>query len=337
MQRELALLALRRAVSCTKKYLEVHNQPKAAAQSIIYSQSILTSSISSIKEDDVSVHDSGLDMNEVQGLKEENRQLKLENVKLKSELLAVEKKLEYKREVIEEAETALEDDENIVLTKELRKRDLDGQAKDIVSAVICNSLHETFNEYLAEHSQRNTSLVDELDNLKIQMLDQNSKIVESVSVVENLKEKCKMHENQESLLTLQLGEANNAVDVLQNELALKNREIKAMELKYTQEIRKLSNEKEEKVLKESLKNQLLEQEIARLRTSQVELEETNKEMETRSERMQLDMDSKEANIKQLHEQLTICCERLYSHEIRIEELLMKKRGKRRGLRKLLCC
>ena len=255
---------------------------------------------------------------------------------MKSELLAIEKKLEYQRKVIEEAKTALED-ENIVLRKELRKRDLDGQAKDIVSAVLCKSLHATFNEDLAEYSNKNKSLEDELENLKIQMLDQNSKIVESVSVVENLKEKCKIHENQESLLMLQLGKANNAVEVLQNELALKNREIKAMEIENTQEIRKLSNEKEEKFLKESLKNQLLEQEIARLRTSQVELEETNKELETRSDRMQLDIDSKEANIKQLHEQLTICCERLHSHEIRIEELLMKKRGKRRGLRKLFCC
>ena len=150
------------------------------------------------------------------------------------------------------------EDENIVLRKELQKTGLDGQAKDIVSAVICKSLHETFNEDLTEYSKKNKSLEDELENLKIQILDQNSKIVESVSLVEKLKERCR------------------------------------------------------------------------------QLEETNKELETHSERMLLEMDSKEANIKQLHKQLSICCERLHSKEIVIEELLMKK-PKRRGLRKLLCC
>ena len=212
-----------------------------------------------------------------------------------------------------------------------------GQAKDIASALIFKCLHETFNEDLAEISKRNTSLEVELENLNIQLLYQNSKMFENVSMVENLKENCKMPENQESFLKLPLGKANNAVEILYNEVALKNREIKAMEIKKTQKFRKLLHEKEEKVLKESLNNQRLEQEVARLRTSQVELEETNKELETRSERMQLDIDSKDANIKQLHEQLNICCERLHSKEISIKELLMKKPSKRRGFRKLLCC
>ena len=69
------------------------------------------------------------------------------------------------------------EDESIVLRKELQKRGLDGQAKDIVSAVMCKSLHETFDEDLAEYSKSKKSLKDELGNLKIQILDQNSKIV----------------------------------------------------------------------------------------------------------------------------------------------------------------
>ena len=227
--------------------------------------------MSTIK-DDVSVHDSGLELNEVQRPKEENRQLKLENAKLKSELVAMERKIEYQREVIEkreedlqaqikqlnEAQSALED-ENIVLRKELQKRDLDGQAKEIVSSVICKSLHETFNEEVADYSKKIKSLEDEVEGLKIEILDQKSKVDDSVSVVEKLMGKC------------------------------------------------------------------------------LQLEETNKELERHSERLHLEIDSKEANIKLLHEQLTVCYERLNSKELIIEELLIKKPAKRRGLRRLLCC
>ena len=73
--------------------------------------------------------------------------------------------------------------------------------------------------------------------------------------MEKLKEKCKMHERQESSLTLQLGKANNAVKVLENEFALENAQIEAIEIKKTEEIRKLSYENEEKALKELLKNE----------------------------------------------------------------------------------
>ena len=122
---------------------------------------------------------------------------------LKSELLATEKKIEYQRELIEkreldlqaqikqlkEAQTALEDD-NIVLRKELQKRDLDGQAKEIVSAVMWKSLHETFNEELVEYSKKNKSLEDEVEGLKIEIVDQKSKVDDSVSVVDKLMGKC---------------------------------------------------------------------------------------------------------------------------------------------------
>ena len=159
---------------------------------------------------------------------------------------------------LKEAQAALEG-EHIVLRKELQKRDPDGQAKDIVSAVICKSLHETFNEDLAENSRRNTSLEVELQNLNIQVLDQKSKIDESFSLVEKLLGKCR------------------------------------------------------------------------------QLEETSKEFETHSERMHLKIDSKQANIKLLHEHLTICCESLHSREIIIEEQLMKKPAKQCRLIKLFCC
>ena len=354
-QRELSLLALRRAVSWNKKCLEVHKQK--ASQSIC-SESTLTCSMSSSKVD-VSVHDSGLEMNdEIKGLKDENRELKLKNAMLQSELLAVEKttetqkvsidkreeglqvsrqKLEmfedhsslmalHAREVSEskellicvlemrekqldamkkentemmlkmeekhakemthnatqmkelkEAATELEG-QNAQLRKKLQDRDLDSQAKDIVSAVICNSLHENCKDDLGEYVKKNKCLENQLAMLQIKIVDQDSKIAESVSLLEELKEKCKMHENKESLLTLQLGKANNALEILDSELALKQREIEAMEMK-NKEMRKLADENEEKALEEVRRNELLEKEIARSRTTRVQLEEKLNEQE----------------------------------------------------------
>ena len=354
-QRELSLLALRRAVSCNKKCLEVHKQK--ASQSIC-SESTLTCSMSSSKVD-VSVHDSGLEMtDEMQGLKNENRELKLKNAILQSELLAVEKTTETEKARIEKREEGLQvsrqkweifedhsslmalharevseskellicvlemrekqldamkkgntemmlkmeekhakemthnaiqmkelkeaatelEGENAELRNKLQDKDLDSQAKDIVNAVICNSLHKNFKEDLGEYVKKNKCLEDQLAMLQIKILDQDSKIAESVSLLEELMEKCKMQENKESLLTLQLGKANNALEILDSELALKQTEIEAMVMKNT-EMRKLADENEEKVLEELLKNEPLEQEIARSRTINVQLEEKLKEQE----------------------------------------------------------
>ena len=342
-------------MSWNKKCLEVHKQK--ASQSIC-SESTLTCSMSSSKVD-VSVHDSGLEMNdEIKGLKDENRELKLKNAMLQSELLALEKttetqkvsidkreeglqvsrqKLEmfedhsslmalHAREVSEskellicvlemrekqldamkrentemmlkmeekhakemthnaiqmkelkEAATELEG-QNAELKKKLQDRDLDSQAKDIVSAVICNSLHENCKDDLGEYVKKNKCLENQLAMLQIKIVDQDSKIAESVSLLKELKEKCKMHENKESLLTLQLGKANNALEILDSELALKRREIEAMEMK-NKEMRKLADENEEKALEEVLRNELLEKEIARSRTTHVQLEEKLNEQE----------------------------------------------------------
>ena len=91
-------------MSCNKKCLEVHKQK--ASQSIC-SESTLTYSMSYSKVD-VSVHDSGLEMNdEIKGLKDENRELKLKNAMLQSELLALEKTTETQYVSIEKREEGL--------------------------------------------------------------------------------------------------------------------------------------------------------------------------------------------------------------------------------------
>ena len=305
----------------------------------------------------MSVHDSGLEINEIQGLKEENQGLKLQNAKLQYELLATEKKIDNQRATIEQREQELQEsrqkwmmfedhssllalhadevseskellvgalemtekqlddmtvknsemmqkmeekhskershnavqieelqkaaaamkEESAELKKQLQERYLYNQAKEVASVAIYKSLQENFNENLGDCLKKNKILEDEVALLKTQVLDKESQMTESLSLLEESKEKCKVYEEKVSSLTYQLDDANKAIGILDNELALKEKEIDAMEARHTEEITKLANENEEKVAKELQKNESLEQEIAKCHVSHAELEEEVKE------------------------------------------------------------
>ena len=341
-------------MSCKFKSLKV--QYRGEVPQSISSEATLTCSMSSIKGD-VAVNDSGLDINEMQGLKEENQELKLQNAKLKYELLTMEKKIDNQRATIEQREEELQESrqkwmmfedhssllalhanevseskellvgalemtekqlddmtvknsemmkkmeekhskershnavqikeleeaaaaleaENAELKKQLQKRDLYNQAKEVVSAAICKSMDENFNEELGECLKKNKILEDEVALLKTQILHQESQMAESYSLLAESKEKCKAYDEKVSLLTCQLEDATKASGILENELALKKREIDDMEARHTEEIKQLANENQEKVEKELLKYESLEQEIARYSVNQAELEEKVKE------------------------------------------------------------
>ena len=356
-------------MSCKSNSLKVHNQE--APQGISSVSSLSCSwSMSTIK-DDVSVQDSGLDINEMQGLKEENQELKLKNVKLQSELRSMEEMIENQRATIamrdedllesrqklrmfkdhssllalhadevseskellvgalevrekqlddlkvknsemikkmeekhtkekeqsvfqikelEIAASALEE-ETAELKKHLDERDLHNQAKDIISAVICKSLRENFNEDLIESLKKNKILEDELAVLKKMNVDQESKIAQSASLLEDWKEKCKLYEEKVSLLTIQLDEANSALGIAENDLAVKEKDIEATKVRNTEEIRKLTDDNQEKVMRECLKNEWLEQEVAKYRNNKAELEEKLNEQELMLKAKQITFDA----------------------------------------------
>ena len=68
----------------------------------------------------------------------------------------------------------------------------------------------------------------------------------------------------------------------------------------------------------------------------VKLKAMNEELEATVERLQLELDARDARMKELDEQLTIFDEELVSKDITIGKLMMK-RAKRRGLRGFICC
>ena len=366
-QKELALLALRRTVSRKSNSLEVHNHKTYQSFS---SQSMLTYSISSMN-DYVSGQDSGCQINEIQGLTEEKRELKLENIKLQSELFDMRKIIQNLRATIEKKEEHLqasrnrskmfEDHSSLLamhahelserkrllehdlewreeqligmkekntkavmmlkenntrertrnavkikemeeaaavlekinhqLKEELKERDLQNQAKDIVSAVICNSLQETFNENIGQCLKNSNSLEEELSLLKTQVAHQESQLTESASLLQDSKAKCEMHEEKVSLLSLQLDQAETAMGILKSELVLKDEQIETMEMTRTEEIKRLADEANEKIMKEVMKNESLEREIDRYRISQEELEEKIKEQQLLLASKQITVDS----------------------------------------------
>ena len=354
-QKELALLALRRTVSRKSSSLEVHNHKTYQSFS---SQSMLTYSISSMN-DYVSGQDSGFQINEIQGLTEEKRELRFENIKLQSELFDMGKIIQNLRATIEKKEEDLqasrnrskmfEDHSSLLamhahelserkqllehelewreeqligmkekntkavmmlkenntrektrnavkikemeeaaavlekindqLKEELKERDLQNQAKDIVSAVICNSLQETFNENIGQCLKNSNSLEEELSLLKTQVAHHESQLVESARLLQDSRVKCEMHEEKVSLLSLQLDHAETAIGILKSELVLKDEQIETMEMTRTEEIKRLADDANEKIMKEVMKNESLEREIDRYRISQEELEEKVKEQQ----------------------------------------------------------
>ena len=366
-QKELALLALRRTVSRKSNSLEVHNHKTYQSFS---SQSMLTYSISSMN-DYVSGQDSGFQINEIQGLTEEKRELKLENVKLQSELFDMRKIIQNLRATIEKKEEDLqasrnrskmfEDHSSLLamhahelserkrllehdlewreeqligmkekntkavmmlkenntrertrnavkikemeeaaavlekinhqLKEELKERDLEIQAKDIVSAVICNSLQETFNENISQCLKNSNSLEEELSLLKTQVAHQESQLVESASLLQDSRVKCEMHEEKVTLLSLQLNQAETATGILKSELFLKDEQIETIEMMRKEEMKRVADEANEKIMKEVMKNESLEREIDRYRISQEELEEKVKEQQLLLASKQITVDS----------------------------------------------
>ena len=347
--------------------LEVHNHKTYQSYSC---QSMLTYSISSIN-DYVSGQDSGYQINEMQGLTEENRELKRENVKLQSELFDMRKIIQNLRATIEKKEEDLqassnrskmfEDHSSLLamhahelserkrllehelewreeqligmkeknrkamwimkenntremtrnavkmkemeeaaavlekmndqLKEDLKERDLQNQAKDIVSAVICNSLQEAFNENIGQCLKTSNSLEEELSLLKTQVAHQESQLTESASLLQDSKAKCEMYEEKVSLLSLQLDQAETAMGILKSELVLKDEQIETMEMTRTEEIKRLADEANEKIMKEVMKNESLEREIDRYRISQEELEEKVKEQQLLLASKQITVDS----------------------------------------------
>ena len=124
---------------------------------------------------------------------------------------------------VEAAVAALEE-KNAELKKELEEKNFYNEVNDIVNVLICKSTRESLNNDLAECLKKNTSVEDELALMKRQIVDKESKMTESMRLLEESREKCKLYEERLSLLAVQMDEASTTSARLENEVFFMQKE-----------------------------------------------------------------------------------------------------------------
>ena len=135
---------------------------------------------------------------------------------------------------VEAAVAALEE-KNAELKKELEEKNLYNEVNDIVNVLICKSTRESVNNDLAECLKKNTSLEDELALMKTQIVDKESQMTESMRLLEESREKCKLYEEKLSLLAVQMDEASTTSARLENEVFFMQKEKNSMKMWNTDE------------------------------------------------------------------------------------------------------
>ena len=202
---------------------------------------------------------------------------------------------------LEETAAALEL-ENANLKKELEERDNQNEVKDIVNALICESVHESVNKELVECRKKNTRLEEELLNMKTQLLDKESKLDESVRLLKEANEESKLCEEGLSLLTIQVYNANKAIESFENEVAVKETKVEDTKIWNEEESRRLADEVHDQIGKVHLRNNLLEEEIAKHHTAcQAEVEGRIQEKEVLLTSSQGTFDTKLNSLAAAHE------------------------------------
>ena len=88
-------------------------------------------------------------------------------------------------------------------------------------------------------------------------------MVETVRLLEESKEKCKLWEENLPLLPVQLDEANGANGVLENELVFLEREIITMEIWNIDDRTRLADDAQVKAGNRILRNDVIEKEISK--------------------------------------------------------------------------
>ena len=361
------LLALKRHVSSTSDHLKIVRSTLDSSNKLKFekeksserasSESMVTSSEASMKED-VSEQDSGLEIDEIYGLKEEVQELKLENDKLQSEITKMTKEVEDQRAIIEERDESLQGSkrkckmfedhssllafqiyelsekreilekglriredqleemevkhaeairklneehnrkmivkvlkieeleeviatvkkDNSELKGELRQMDIQSQVSEVMNEIIGECVSTTMNEDMSNCLKENTDVKNELSILKAEIEDFRSKMDESAKVLEESKRKCAMYEEQVCLLTSELREVSKVKANLENELSLMDAKLKVMKESNEENIWKITDEHNAKLIEEGLKMDFLQEEIGRYRKDQVNVNEHLKEM-----------------------------------------------------------
>ena len=373
------LLALKRHVSSTSDHLKIVRSTLDSSNKLKFekeksderasSESMVTSSEASMKED-VSEQDSGLEIDEIYGLKEEIQELKLENDKLQSEILTMTKQIESQIAMIEEKEENLQgskrkcrtfEDQSSMLTlqveelcerrrfleEELRIREDQLEEMEAKNAEAIMKLNEEHNKKMIikvlkieklekiiakvkknnselneelkekdrhikekeiendaslqamkarceEETQKTTTekdkIVNELVKLKKGIKEETAKSEENEKELKAIKKACELLEDKKAVMAAQLKEISTVSGRLEHELALKCKELRCMEARYQEELKKLKENHSAEMSKKERTIEQLQKEISKCRDDYAELKKIlqEKDLEVQAKLMAKD-------------------------------------------------
>ena len=216
-------------------------------------------------------------------MKKDNSRMEEDNGRMKEEIARMEEDIARMKDDnsrMEEDNARMKED-NARMKEELVEKDLHNEAREVARAVIVQSLTATFDEDVRECLEENARKEDELEVMKNRIADLKSNIADS----------CKSYEDQASSLTSQLKEASKKRKHLEDELFLKEEKVNIMQAKINEEIKKVIQEQNEKMIKDVLKIGSLQEENARYRMEQVEMKKQLQEMKVHLDAKQVANDA----------------------------------------------
>ena len=269
-------------------------------------ESILTCSMASMK-DDVSEQDSGLDINEVQGLKEENQELKLENAKLHTERFAMGKKIEDQKAKIAERENELQllsqfDDHSTMLALQVQELFETRTALEEELALKGKQLEQL--------DAKSTEMIKDMEN------NHNKEMEKEAIKVEKLKELVVMLKRDNAELMEELTQKDLQMEAKKTE---SEASLQAIRKNFEEEIERVGKEKENMLVELTNLKEKVNDETAKI-------EENGKELAAIEEKCELI-----ANTKSI---LTVKLQEISKARGRLENELVLKCKELRDIKSL---
>ena len=203
---------------------------------------------------------------------------------LEDELNLREVQLEDLEVKNKEAAKKIEEEHNAEMIKKVLK--IESLKKE-------NAMLEKQNVQMREDLEEKNSQkkMEEIEGLKKQVEDQKAKIEESAEEVKASKEKCEILESKKSFLAHQLQGVCKVRRSLEEELVIKEEQMKSNEVKCEEEIRKIEADHNVRMAKKVLKIERLQKEVSNYHGSHVEMKNELQEKELQLKAKQVTNDA----------------------------------------------
>ena len=210
-----------------------------------------------------------------------------------------------------EKEVAMLKKENAQMKEELVDKDFEKKGRDIVCDAIIKGVGARCEEVVNQCQRDISDMASELAALKKQNDDQKAVIEENAKSLEESKQKCKILEDNASLLAKQLHDVSESKEGLESKLSLKEEQLKNLEVENSQKIKKIKEEKDAEIEGKELKIETLQKEIHYFRKDNAEMQRKCHEIELELKTRQASNDAvmeamsfnHEADLKQYQKQM----------------------------------